>query len=272
MSKRIFFLSILAATVLSACKEERIPIPSLSSGPRKVLVEELTGVRCPNCPDGTKELISLQNLYGKENLIVVGVHAASFYSVPYSNSKYDFRNDTVQAMADFLGQPLGFPTAAVNRFQKDGENTLFLLRSTWAGLIAEEFGRDFGLGLYVSNEFNALTRQLSISVNIAPEQRIDHEARLSVYVLQDSIVDPQVDKLTKIDDYTHRYVLRRILSKPDGDVLGSSMERGAVVQRQYATTLPESWPARHCSVVAFVHRSGAPDKLVLQAAYSEVLK
>ena len=270
--KRVFFLWIIVAVALSACQEERIPIPALSSGSRKVLVEELTGVRCPNCPDGTKELIALQNLYGKENLIIVGVHAANFYSIPYSDSKHDFRNDTVQAMADFLGQPLGFPTAAINRIQKDSENTPFLLRSAWAGLIAEEFGRDFGVGLYVSNEFNPLTRELGISVNLAPEQRIDHEARLSVYVLQDSITDPQIDKLVKINDYVHRYVLRRILTKPDGDVLGASLERGAIVRREYKITLPDLWPARHCSVVAFVHRSGVPDKLVLQAAYSEVLK
>ena len=44
---------------------------------RKVLIEEYTGHRCTNCPDGHRELASLHERYG-DSLVAIGIHAGSF--------------------------------------------------------------------------------------------------------------------------------------------------------------------------------------------------
>ena len=81
MKKGIFSLSALALLCFSACNEEPIliPDPNLNVTGRTVLVEEVTGIRCQNCPIGTQTLVALQQQYGKDKLVVVSIHAAGFF-------------------------------------------------------------------------------------------------------------------------------------------------------------------------------------------------
>ncbi|MBN8683544.1 MAG: Omp28-related outer membrane protein [Chitinophagales bacterium] len=265
----------IAALGFSACKESPITIPDLKTGNRRVLVEELTGVRCQNCPDGTRELISLQKQYGSENLVVVSIHAAQgSLSQPYTDapaSAIDFRIQEAFELSDYIGVPDGVPTAAVNRIIPSGYTTPYLSRP-WSGVIAGEFDKDYGLGLFLINEYKPETRELKIQVNIAPEEALSGEHRLTVLMTQDSIVDVQLDGSTRKAAYIHRHVMRDVVSQVSGDVISEPLSAGALISKFYTLTLPASWDAGHCSVVAFVHHGGNPDKEVLQVAEKHVVE
>ena len=45
---------------------------------RAVLIEDFTGQRCVNCPAATVEIEKLQEQYGRENVIAVGIHSGPF--------------------------------------------------------------------------------------------------------------------------------------------------------------------------------------------------
>ena len=99
-----FTLLALVAILMPACKEKMILIPDVTVGKKRVLAEELTGVRCPNCPDGTKELVRLDSAFG-ENLIVISNHSAGSFSIPLTTplSAYDFRDQTFKDLAAKIG-------------------------------------------------------------------------------------------------------------------------------------------------------------------------
>ena len=42
---------------------------------RKVLIEDFTGQKCVNCPKATDEIHVLQETYGEDNIIAVGIHS-----------------------------------------------------------------------------------------------------------------------------------------------------------------------------------------------------
>ncbi len=276
--KNIFTFPLLALVLLTlvmGCKEQPLTIPELTVGKRHVLVEELTGVRCQNCPDGTRELISLQNQLGAENLIVVSIHAAGNYSDPYTTvpaNQYDFRFPDAQAMADYIGEAEGFPTAAVDRRLIDGNTSLFVFRTTWTGLIADDLAKDYGLGLFLNDDYDPATRQLNIALNIAPEKTLPGENRLTVVITQDSIVDVQQDGAVRKPAYIHRHVLRQIVTAPTGDLISEPLTANGLVRKNYSVILPETFDDKHCTVVAYVHRGGATDKEVLQVEEAAVLK
>lgn len=261
--KHKLFLPLLVAAALQACKEVPIAIPELNVGDRKVLVEELTGVRCPNCPDGTAALVALSKQIGK-NLVIVGVHAAPGYDVPYPQSKYDFRTDEGTAMAKYIGTAAFFPTASINRRIVPPEIEPYLPRSIWAGIISEELSKPPVVGVFMNTTFDSVSRKLGVEVTIAPEQTLTGDHRLTVLITQDSIQDYQKDGLQTIPDYYHRHVLRKILTQPTGDVISESLTPSSTVTRNYNFVLPNDWVEKHCSVVAFVHRGASPDKEVLQ--------
>jgi Outer membrane protein Omp28 len=273
MFNRFPLVGVAAVALLlfvSACEEKPIVIPDLSVGKRKVLVEELTGVRCPNCPDGTRALVDLQKQFGKENIIIVGVHAAGTFSVPFAENKSDYRFKEAQEMADFLGQPEGFPTAAINRTQKAGGNSLFLLFPDWASAVTDAFNKDYGLGVFLVRNFDARSRELNLEINLAPEQKLTGENRLTVLITQDSIVDAQQDRTKKVLEYAHRHVLRGFITQPKGDPVAEPLDALALITKRYVFKIPPDWDERKCSIVAFVHRGGASDKEVLQAAEKKV--
>jgi hypothetical protein len=120
MFKRAHFLMVLAAAGVWGCAENWVVIepagPSEGNEPgeekRVVLAEELTGVRCPNCPEGTAALIALQQQY-RGRLVAVSIHAALGYDQPFPSSRYDFRTAKGTEMANYIGSAFFFPTAAI---------------------------------------------------------------------------------------------------------------------------------------------------------------
>jgi len=101
----------------SACEEQMVVIPidpTITSG-KVVLVEELTGVSCPNCPAGSARLEGMLQTF-PNNLVVVGIHGG-FLAEPVSDSKYDLRSDAGVHLDQFLKDYLGKPSAYFNRLR-----------------------------------------------------------------------------------------------------------------------------------------------------------
>ncbi len=269
--KKIIY-SIAALTLfLSACKEKEIVIPELSVGARRVLVEEITGIDCVNCPDGARELQALQEQLGKENLIVVSIHAGQDLSVPLPESQYDFRTTDGSEMVVQIGELFGIPAAAINRRHFPGEDNEFAL-SGWSSKVVNELKIDYRLGLFVANTYDPASRKLDIKVNIAPDSTISGDQRLTVVITQDSIIDAQNDHSVIIPDYVHRHVLRDVVTPVNGDAVGEALKAGALISKTYSLNLPAAWDANHCTVVAYIHNDGNPNKLVLQVAEDHVVE
>jgi hypothetical protein len=280
MKKISFALFVLLAGLfLPGCEEKWVVItPSSNTGgpttgeqKRTVLAEELTGVRCPNCPEGTAALVALDQQYG-EQLVVVSVHAALGYDVPYPNSLYDFRTGKGTEMANYIGAAFFFPTASINRRIVPPETEPYLPRQVWAGIIAEELEKPLTLGITLKNNFDAGSRKLDISADLTPLEDLSGEYRITVMITQDSIVDYQKVNLVTEPSYMHRHILRSIITQATGDNIAEPLTANNTVKKTFSTVLPAAWDAKHCSVVAFVHRGGTPDKEVLQAAEKHVIE
>jgi Outer membrane protein Omp28 len=261
--KYFALFACLSGLLVFGCQEKPIPIPDLSVGARKVLVEELTGVRCGNCPDGTKDLTDLQKKF-PGRVVIVATHAAPGFDLPYAESVEDFRTAAGTAMANSLGQAAFFPTAAINRRLVSPGTELYLPRAVWAGIVTEELAKPPVAGLFVTAVFNPVNRRVEVAVNIAPEQALTGEHRLTVTITQDSIVDVQKNIIDKVPNYTHRFALRTVLTQPTGDVIAETLNQRSTVTKNFTTVLPIRWDARQCRVVVWLHRSGTPNREVLQ--------
>ena len=267
MSKSSLLLATLASVfLLNACEEKPIVIPQLEVGERKILVEELTGVRCQNCPQGAAELQELSGTLG-ENLIVVSLHSAAGYDEPFGNSKYDFRSASCRAVTDYIyvnGDP-GAPAASIDRQLLQDQTEIFINRP-WKGSVNARAAVAPDLGLFINNSYDQATRELDLQINISPDELLQGEIRLSVYITEDSIVDVQQKGTERILDYVHRHVFRTAVSAPTGDNISGSILTGQPFSKSYTVTLPAEWKAEHCAIVAFIHRHGdVNNRQVLQA-------
>ncbi len=273
MKNALFFLFPAALLFLAACKEQPIliPDPSLNVTGRTVLVEEVTGVRCQNCPMGSQTLVALQQQNGADKLVVASIHAAGNFSIPYSNQE-DFRSPEIQELANYIGPLEGFPTASIDRRLLTNETSIFITPSTrWGGEIAQDLQQDPSLAISLENTFDPASRALNIKIGILPDQELTGEHRLTILITQDSIVSQQLNGATLNPNYIHRHVVRDVVTAPSGDIIVEALEAGQLVNKTYNVSLPATWEAKHCSVIAFVHR-GDVDKEVLQVVEKHVIE
>ncbi len=244
MKQITFFLSLMA---FAACTEISPVVPSL--GDRKVLVEEFTGVRCVNCPAGASELENLKSIYG-DRLVIVSIHAGDF-APPYSDSKYDFRTTEGTALEAWLGVPLGYPTAVVNRKKFDGQRSLQVTKANWAGLIAEESKTASLLNLAINKKYTKDSRDLTMTVTIVPTDKLPDDLRLSVLLTENDVADQQETPQGKKSDYTHQHILRRVIS---GDAKGFVLNGALSWSGNFK--VPTTWVAEKCQLVVVAHRGG----------------
>ena len=249
--------------IFTSCQENMPIIPALGPqdvGDRKVLIEEFTGVRCVNCPQGSAEIENLKGLYG-DNLIAVSIHAG-FFAPPYSESKFDFRTEDGDELLSFLGEPLGYPSAIVNRKQFDGQFNLQTNQTTWAGFIEVEANLAPVVNISLSRTYNEDSRVVSIEITIIANQNIKDDLYLSLMLTENNIMDAQLTPDGLETDYIHQHVLRDVVSNFGGDALGD-ITLGTPFTKSYTYTLAENWKVEDCRIVAFVHLSGE-NKEVLQ--------
>jgi thiol-disulfide isomerase/thioredoxin len=257
MKKIMLFIAFLS---LFACREIAPTIPPL--GDKKVLVEEFTGVRCVNCPAGASELEDLAALYG-DRLVIVSIHAGDF-APPYSDSKFDFRTSEGTELEKLLGAPIGYPAAVINRRKFVGQERLQVFRTSWAGFISEESKTPSILTLGFVKNLNKTTRELSVEVKTIATQALQGDIRLSVMLTESGIKDQQETPQGKKSDYTHKHVLRKMLTKFDGDPLSISSPNEPI-SKNFTLKIPENWVLENCQIVAFVHKNGS-EKDVLQVS------
>ncbi|MDF1694420.1 MAG: Omp28-related outer membrane protein [Saprospiraceae bacterium] len=259
-----------------ACEEKMVVIPvfdPIQSG-RVILVEELTGVRCPNCPAGSERLSSIATLY-PDNIVIVGVHGTDL-TKPLDESKYDFRNQDAIDLENFLKPYLGKPAAYFNRvffdeLEGDWGNSF---NGQWQGYFERELEKPQVLELSITKSYDPETRALDITVGALALEDLSGEFKVTIMLTESEIVDAQDDQNTIIEEYTHKHVLREIITNYDGDQFASILEQGKPVSKQYTYTVPEDdtglWNDDHIEVVAFIANTEGESEEVLQAGQTHL--
>ncbi len=236
---------------------------------RIVLIEEFTGVRCVNCPEGSEQIETLLGIYG-ESLIAVSIHAG-FFAEPYSESTYDFRTTEGSGIESLLGPAAGYPTASVNRRQFDSESEILIERNKWAGYIAQEKEESPKMALVLEKNYNTDSRLLEVTAKISFNETVSEPIRISAMITENNILDTQLTPDGKVNDYSHKHVLRTMMTNFDGDLYSEGTNVGDTGEKSFSMTLPADWNEANCHVIIFMHEFQSK-KDILQAVEVGVIE
>lgn len=242
---------------------------SVDDQQRQVLIEEFTGIRCVNCPAGAAAIEDLLAIHG-ERLVAVSIHAGFFANPPHTNSDDVFTTAEGDQLLSFLEEPLGYPTAVVNREEVNG--SLQQGSGDWAGSIAEELQQEPQVKIALVTDFNETSRQLKIEATLFGQDNLTEgdNLALSIFLIENGIVDPQTTPQGIQDDYVHKHVLRESVTNVLGDPLTETLAPGTQQNLEYELMLNNAYLAEKTHVVAFVHRASG-SKTVLQAIEADVI-
>jgi hypothetical protein len=265
------FLAIIGVLLTGACNEIPPKIPEFvpPSGDRKVLIEEFSGVQCPNCPAGAAQVENLIALYG-DRIVAVTMHShlTGILSAPFQDSKYDFRTESADQIVSFLNLQ-GIPSATIDRVMFEGENELALSPTKWASKVEEALSKDAPVGIALNVQFDSLSRSLSAEVSVLAQENINGDIRIHMGLVESGLIDKQIDGSELLENYEHNHILRTYLTDPKGDNIKNTLEEREQWSKIYSFDLPAQekgwWAAENMYVFAFVSNITSNSIAVLQA-------
>ena len=272
MKKLIVFIAVVS---IIACREVMVQIPEFTvpDTDKIILIEELTGVSCPNCPNGSAILQSLIEQYDHK-VIGVSIHG-EFLAEPVSESKYDFRSPMADALENKLKPYFGKPAAVINRVQQEGFEEYSVSNiDLWSGFVEKEFEKPAQLAIGINNTYNAATRELNIVATLGAKENLTGDLRINVMITESHIWDAQKFPSTIEENYEHNHMLRTMLTSLDGDPLNTDLNADQLVERNFSFEIPEDpnlWVPENMDVIVFVTKVDGSSEEVIQAAEAHVL-
>lgn len=287
--KNILRSIILLTLFFSACKEQ-IP-PGLDLGGvqssdstwvgspeapqnKNVFIEELTGVTCSNCPAAAEQIESIkQNHPGR--VVSVALHAGSSFTTPIvGESQYDFRTEDGEKVLAFYGEEGNKPSASIDRKKlTTGFNIYWNDQSnSWAQSVDESLAKTTPVNIHLNSSYNEAENVATVTAQVAFTENVSDDLSLTLYVIEDSIIDAQEKfqggQVITIHDYVFNHVFRTLITNTAAGVplnLGDKTA-GRVMQKRFTFDPKISgvngWNLDHCHVIAFVSLSGSSKEVL----------
>lgn len=238
------------------------PIPKTG---KVILLEDVTGVGCSNCPRAAKRLEEIKALY-PEQVIILGIHGTQ-QTEPYTESAYDFRNEDAIFMEEHLRPFLGKPAVAFNRRQFPDEQNLSLSNRAQFQPKAEELLTEEQTVSIATRVDTVDNRTIEIYTGITPLLDMQGDYYISVMIAESGIIDYQLDADYGgyNPEYVHNHVLRDIVTQPLGQSIGSAIEKNKTINRSWTYDLHPEWDMSNIEIIVAITNQKNGSKEVLQA-------
>lgn len=224
---------------------------------RAVLIEDLTGQRCINCPDGTDIINGIIETYGEDNVIAVGIHCGPL-GFAGNSKRVGLKTDTGDEYYTHWanGTNLGQPSAIFNRKKGKGPIDNY---NNWAAEVGRIISEKANLSVDIANAYDAKTRTLTTKVG-AFGVNGTVSGKLQVWIVEDGIKAMQMmPDGSANQDYIHNHVFRAAVNGTWGEEV--TVKEGETTSKDYSYVLPETWNAENISVVAFVYNDNGVENV-----------
>lgn len=234
---------------------------------QRLLIEEFTGHRCMNCPDGAAIVHEIQEYY-PGRVMVIGIHAGmlalplgQFASQNFMTPEGTAYNSAFAVQAN--------PAALLNRAHFSGEDWAVRTKEKWMTYAIEELSKEPCCEVIPTVAYDAATRQLSVTTEIEAYDNMPADLNLQVQLVESHIIGKQLLAGNTIDEaYEHNHVFRHAVNGTWGESI-QSLPAGEKKSYTCTATLDEQWVAENCHVVVFVYENAT--KRVLQCNEAAVV-
>lgn len=212
---------------------------------RNICLMEFTDASCSFCPDAYLYIYDvISNVYEDDNVYQMAFHEKDAWAVPEFATLYSqFRlSSTPSAVVD-MRVPLSM--ASGENGQRD--RLLPSLRESLNDYPAH-------CGLKAVTSYSGETGKISVSITLYSERSAEYY--LAAYVVEDGIRGYQLDGSIEKENYNHRHVVRRLLSRSVfGDALGE-VASGSEKEKTYSVVCDGSWNMDNTYIYALALSDG----------------
>ena len=214
-----------------------------------VLMEELTGVRCPNCPDGHQEVESiLSNNPGR--VLAVAVHTP-FLGQPFPGEPSLITQAGIDMESTFGGYD-GKPASLIDRVSYPGEQYRFLGLPQWVIRVNERMMETSPVNIDVTSTLASNGNSGVISASMTyTDAASDH--RFGILLTENEVATTQIVGSVEVEDYEQEHVLRNYITPVTGQGFEEvALEPGRVFEKDFAFDIEEGWNSDNMEVIVWV--------------------
>ncbi|MEI7594709.1 MAG: Omp28 family outer membrane lipoprotein [Bacteroidota bacterium] len=268
--KYLYIIAMLFA--FSACDKINEPFVENNSNTavdttkvyKKILVEDFTGHHCINCPAAHRVLQGLHDQYG-ERIIGVAIHYGSFASATnWASSGYTYNFKTPEGTeigSNFLVSST--PTGMINRRMYN--SSILINKDDWGSLVNELLPEEAKAKIEITNTYIAADSSLSCAIKSAFLADVSEGLSLVAYLVEDSIVKPQLDGEASPEDvlsYTHRHVLRGTLNSTWGEAISPTTAGSSTTKTYTFSFKNKDFVPSKCAVVAYLMNTASKADII----------
>jgi len=225
--------------------------------PKKVLISDFTGVRCPNCPKASLKIHEIDSIYPNRT-VALAIHMFDNpLAMPYSTDA-DYRTTAGTQIYNNLGKSLGLPSGGINQKKHPSETNILVNIDKWLTYTQLELIETSPVNITLSSKaVSGQNKTYIIQVKAEYSKSVSGANYLSICLSESGMVSFQKLPTGEIDSfYKHKHVLRSMLTNPAGDLLFNSPEKNRVIIKEYKIVVSDKWKEDKIEVIAYIHKSG----------------
>jgi hypothetical protein len=263
--KALLIAILLVGLLFSSCDKIKAPYALAKHGhitdtvidwdtvmpAKRVLLEDYTGHKCPNCP-AAATIAHSQEAYYHGKLIVLAVHAG-YYAIPGTGEfAADFRTTAGEEWnTDF--QVSAYPSGMIDRMEFNGHHVIG--SAEWVTDIAGIINQASDLNMLITNTYDTTSRTVYSLIYSQFRRSLPGSYNITVCVVEDNMISAQDSASTIIHNYVFNDVLRGSVNGTYGEILTTSVDPSLTCLGRFIISINTAWVAKNCWILAFVSKS-----------------
>jgi hypothetical protein len=242
------------------------PVPSVQL--KNILLVDITGVNCNNCPDAAVSAKNILGLHpGRVNLMAMYPYIFKPHNLTNPFAGYDTMNsDDADYYINSLGSLLGLPNGLVDQVKQN--SSYFIPVNAWTGLVDTRLSITPPVNIDLKGKWLSSENKSRLEIKLTYSQTLDTTVkhRMHIALVESGIIGKQANKDTAggIQYFYHfDHIFRKLLTPVTGVLLNAPYTAGRVFEKHYYITPRYNW--KPDNLVALVWVTDAADKQVLQS-------
>ncbi len=247
----VFFVLVFAIQASGQSLVDTLPAN------KNAILEEFTGVKCPNCPGGHQTAQSILNNNPGRAFVVAFHPFNSNYTTPYAGEP-DFRRHFGDSLylTPYCGTSRYMPSAFVNRRLWAAPERL-TGASSWTGYCNTIMAEASPVNVGLSAHYDGTGKILNVTVEVWYTGSVTGSHNLMVTLAENNLVSTQSGGTSP---YTHKHTFREALTGQWGDPLSNNAAAGTFITETFTfDNNTASYNMGNCEVIAYIIDNGSDE-------------
>ncbi len=217
---------------------------------KAVLIEDITGVRCVNCPQAAAKAKEIVTEKTEDSVVVMALYINQLANFTTPWDGFPLLNTAIAStMVDFYGIPSGLPSGYVDRAVYAPQTVRFYAYTTWKNLVNQRLKMSTPVNIDIQKSVNA--RKVTVNLKLQYTAAVTGDHKYALYLIEDGIVSKQTGA-TDPENYVHNHALRYAFGNPLGNALTASLVPGRTFDKELDYTIPSEYNIDNCRLVCVV--------------------